>query len=79
MTELIDLGVRADDEVRGMDFKLLYDRERRLFHIGYDATTDRVDANYYDLLASEARLASYVAIAGFSWYHARGVPARKSA
>ena len=56
------LAVRADDEVREMDFKLLYDGERKLFHIGYNATGDQLDLNYYDLLASEARLASYVAI-----------------
>ena len=45
-----------------MDFRLLYDRERKLFHIGYNATLDQLDAHYYDLLASEARLASYLAI-----------------
>jgi cyclic beta-1,2-glucan synthetase len=60
--ELLDLGVRADEEVRAMDFGLLYDRERKLFRIGYNATQDQLDANYYDLLASEARLASYLAI-----------------
>jgi cyclic beta-1,2-glucan synthetase len=62
VTELVALAARADEEVRGMDFKLLYDRERRLFCIGYNVTTDQVDPHYYDLLASEARLASYVAI-----------------
>ena len=61
-SELMALAELADEEVRRMDFKLLYDRERRLFHIGYNATSDQVDPNYYDLLASEARLASYVAI-----------------
>ncbi len=56
------LAERADQEVRAMDFKLLYDAERKLFHIGYNATIDRLDPNHYDLLASEARLASYLAI-----------------
>ena len=60
--ELLDLAVRAEEEVRGMDFRLLYDRERKLFHIGYNATQDQLDGHYYDLLASEARLASYLAI-----------------
>ena len=60
--ELLSLAARADEEARGMDFKLLYDEERRLFRIGYNATSDQVDAHYYDLLASEARLASYIAI-----------------
>ena len=45
-----------------MDFRLLYDPERQLFHIGYNATQDQLDGHHYDLLASEARLASYVAI-----------------
>ncbi|HSY25058.1 MAG TPA: glucoamylase family protein [Polyangiaceae bacterium] len=60
--EFLDLAARADEEVRGMDFRLLYDGERKLFRIGYNATQDRLDNNYYDLLASEARLASYLAI-----------------
>ncbi|MGO9837707.1 MAG: GH36-type glycosyl hydrolase domain-containing protein [Polyangiaceae bacterium] len=61
-TELLALSARAEEEVRGMDFRLLYDVERKLFHIGYNATADQVDGHYYDLLASEARLASYLAI-----------------
>jgi molybdopterin-containing oxidoreductase family iron-sulfur binding subunit len=47
-----------------MDFRLLYDRERKLFHIGYNATLDRIDPHYYDLLASEARLASSIGAIG---------------
>ncbi|MBZ0231251.1 MAG: cellobiose phosphorylase [Deltaproteobacteria bacterium] len=60
--ELHALATLAEEEARGMDFRLLYDRERKLFHIGYNATLDRIDPHYYDLLASEARLASYLAI-----------------
>jgi cyclic beta-1,2-glucan synthetase len=60
--ELLALAARAEAELRGMDFRWLYDGERKLFHIGYNVTVDHVDANYYDLLASEARLASYLAI-----------------
>jgi len=60
--ELSLIAARAEEEVRGMDFRLLYDRERKLFHIGYNVTLDQVDAHHYDLLASEARLASYLAI-----------------
>ena len=60
--ELMALAAEAGAEARGMDFRLLYDRDRRLFHIGYNATQDQLDAHYYDLLASEARLASYLAI-----------------
>ena len=46
-----------------MDFGFLYDRERRLFHIGYNVSAARIDEHHYDLLASEARLASFFAIA----------------
>ena len=40
----------------------LYDAERDLFHIGYRVDKGELDRGYYDLLASEARLASYIAI-----------------
>jgi cellobiose phosphorylase len=46
-----------------MDFKFLYDPRRKLFTIGYSVDSATLDNSYYDLLASEARLASYVAIA----------------
>ncbi len=45
------------------DFSVLYDRRRRLFHIGYRQDDARMDPAHYDLLASESRLASYVSIA----------------
>ena len=46
-----------------MDFKFLYDDRRKLFSIGYQVGSNTVDSSYYDLLASESRLASFVAIA----------------
>ncbi|MDH4560219.1 glucoamylase family protein [Pseudomonas sp. BN411] len=46
-----------------MDFGFLYDSERNLFCIGYNVDERRLDASYYDLLASEARLSTFVAIA----------------
>ena len=46
-----------------MDFRFLFDPTRNLFAIGYRVADGELDANYYDLLASEARLASFVAIA----------------
>jgi cyclic beta-1,2-glucan synthetase len=45
------------------DFAFLYDPRRELFHIGYNASAGEYDPSYYDLLASEARIASLVAIA----------------
>ncbi|OAI50209.1 cyclic beta 1-2 glucan synthetase [Planctomycetaceae bacterium SCGC AG-212-F19] len=46
-----------------MDFSFLLDKTRDLFAIGYQVGYQRLDASFYDLLASEARLASFVAIA----------------
>ncbi len=59
---LLDVAARAAAEVRGMDFRLLFDADRKLFSIGFNVTLDQVDPHHYDLLASEARLASYLAI-----------------
>ena len=43
--------------------RFLYDPKRKLFAIGYNVSTNRLDGSSYDLLASEARLGSFVAIA----------------
>ena len=45
------------------DFSFLYGRKRRLFHIGYRVAEQQRDAGFYDLLASESRLTSLLAIA----------------
>ena len=46
-----------------MQFGFLFDTERELLSIGYRLADATLDENFYDLLASEARLASIVAIA----------------
>ena len=65
--ELAALADRAEAFAYGMSFAFLYDPKRRIFTIGYrlaDAEgPGRADTSYYDLLASEARLASFFAIA----------------
>ena len=45
------------------DFGFLYHRKRHLLHIGYRVTEQQLDAGFYDLLASESRLTSLLAIA----------------
>lgn len=45
------------------DFSMLYDPHRQLFSIGYNLTEGRLDPSYYDLVASECRLASFLAVA----------------
>jgi cyclic beta-1,2-glucan synthetase len=46
-----------------MDYDFLFDKVRRQLVIGYNVAEHRSDASYYDLLASEARLSNFVAIA----------------
>ncbi len=46
-----------------MKMGFLFNSERKLFSIGYSLEERRLDASYYDLLASECRLASFCAIA----------------
>lgn len=47
----------------GLNMHFLYNKERKLFSIGYHIENCCLDNSYYDLLASEARIASFVAIA----------------
>jgi hypothetical protein len=46
-----------------MDYDFLFDKVRRQLVIGYNVGERRCDSSYYDLLASEARLCNFVAIA----------------
>ena len=54
---------RACLELSDAEFGFLFDESRKLLSIGYNVGEHRLDASFYDLLASEARLASFVAIA----------------
>ena len=72
------LADRASAFADAMGFRFLYDPQRRILSIGFrlaDAEgPGRLDPSYYDLLASEARLASFVAIARGElpethWFH----------
>src|SRR5207253_341860 len=54
---------RQCEEFANMDFTFLYDATRELFSIGLNVAEHRLDASSYDLLASEARLCGYIAIA----------------
>jgi cyclic beta-1,2-glucan synthetase len=81
------LADRAHQQALATDFSFVYDGERKLFSIGYQETSHSRDGAFYDLLASEARLASFIAIAkgdvpvdhwfrlGRSLVHAAGVTA----
>ena len=54
-----DINMISDE----MDFKFLYDKSQGLFSIGYNLEDESLGNSHYDLLASEARVASFVAIA----------------
>ncbi|HET7755304.1 MAG TPA: glucoamylase family protein, partial [Anaeromyxobacteraceae bacterium] len=75
---LESLARRAAAFADGMSFRFLYDPRRHLFAIGYRGAGDdgpgRLAPAHYDLLASEARLASFIAIAKGEvpeehWFH----------
>ena len=72
--ELLELADKARGYADAMAFGPLYDKQRRLLRIGINVSSGRPDAHYYDLLASEARLASFFAIAQGDvppehWFH----------
>ena len=59
----IDQLAQRCTELAVMDFAFLYDPARDLLAIGYNVTDRRRDSSYYDLLASEARVASFILVA----------------
>ena len=52
-----------DKLIENTDFSQLYSKEQRIFSIGFNIEENKLTNSYYDLLASEARQASLVAIA----------------
>lgn len=77
-TELVSryatLARQSQEMIDAMNFRFLFDEERKVLIIGYNVTDGRRDNSYYDLLASEARVASFIAIAKGDvpqehWFH----------
>jgi cyclic beta-1,2-glucan synthetase len=75
---LPELARRAVVFADGMKFRMLFDPQRQILSIGYRLADSegpgRLDPSYYDLLASEARLASFIGIAKGElpethWFH----------
>ncbi|MCI9063953.1 MAG: hypothetical protein HFJ17_05065 [Clostridia bacterium] len=54
---------RVTDLINATDFSKLYSNKHRLFSIGFNIEEGKLTDSYYDLLASEARQASFIAIA----------------
>ena len=75
LTERLEIiTAQLNSLFREMDFRFLYDFGCHLFAVGYRVTEGSLDPSYYDLLASEARLSSFVAIAkrdvpSIHWFH----------
>ena len=64
MVAVVERLSRACGELSAsMNMRFLFNTERRLFSIGYNVSEGRLDHAFYDLLASEARLGSFTAIA----------------
>ena len=63
VSRLESIAERAYAYAMEMDFRFLFDQSRKLFATGYHQGSHTLDASSYDLLASEARLASFLAVA----------------
>ena len=68
------VSVAAEKLVSEMEFGFLFEPTRKLFSIGFRLSDGRLDSGFYDLLASEARLTSFLAIArgevpASHWFH----------
>ena len=65
-SRLHDLADRIGTLIDDAELSHLYNKRRKLFHIGYDLSKDEPSNSYYDLLMSEARMTSYYAVASRS-------------
>ncbi|MBK6588575.1 MAG: phosphorylase [Acidobacteria bacterium] len=63
LANLNSYASQSSEIVKEMNFDFLLDEERKVFVIGYNVDKEKRDNSFYDLLASESRLASFVAIA----------------
>jgi cyclic beta-1,2-glucan synthetase len=59
----IESLARQAGEMAVVDYSFLYDKAQHLLSVGYSVEQRRCDTGNYDLLASESRLSSFVAIA----------------
>ncbi|MCI4347730.1 MAG: phosphorylase, partial [Thermoplasmata archaeon] len=71
---LLAVAQVTKDLFNAIEFGFLFDPARKIFSIGYRVTDGSLDVGAYDLLASEARLASFIAIAKGDvpvshWFH----------
>ena len=62
-SDIENLILIVDNLIKNTDFSVLYNSELQMFSIGFNVEENKLTDSYYDLLASEARQASLVAIA----------------
>jgi cyclic beta-1,2-glucan synthetase len=60
--QITALTEKIDFSLDRMEFDFLFDEQQKVFFLGYQVASGRMDKNHYDLLASEARTASLFAI-----------------
>ncbi|HEX4227076.1 MAG TPA: glucoamylase family protein [Bryobacteraceae bacterium] len=60
---LRSIAERSDRLIREMDFKSVFDKRRKLLSIGYQVDSGQLSKSCYDLLGSEARIATFIAVA----------------
>ncbi|MEP7268462.1 MAG: glucoamylase family protein [Saprospiraceae bacterium] len=61
--QTIEILVNKCMEFSDLDYNFLYDKSQKLLSVGFNTEEHRRDNSYYDLLASEARLTTYLGIA----------------
>jgi len=61
--DIAKIAAEAERHANAMDFGFFYVHSRRLLSIGYDAPSGELHSACYDLLASEARIACFLAVA----------------
>jgi hypothetical protein len=71
---LLEIAETAGRLVRDMDFSFLYHRRKKVLSVGYNLNERSLSPSGYDLLASESRIASFIAIAKGdvpqeAWFH----------
>lgn len=63
LADLDSFALQSMEIVDEMKFDFLFEEQRKIFSIGFNVDIEKRDNSFYDLLASEARLTSFVAIA----------------
>ena len=61
--DLIQIAGKAGKLANDMDFRFLLEPRRKLLSVGFDAESEKLNSACYDLLASESRIAAFIAIA----------------